>query len=236
LLYDQWMRDFFKSETAKQLTLLVLVAGFLFLTWNRPELYAFQMLTVFFHEASHALMVVATGGEVTEFSLDPRRGGHVKALGGNGFLISSAGYLGSGLWGAFIYILAARSRWDRWALGILGAAIILITLYFGAQKFALFFGLAFGVGAIVIAKFLSDKICDILLRITGLTSLLYAPLDIYSDVIDRTHLKSDAYNIAQAYGGSAQLWGIIWIVISAILIAITLKLSVPKFKRQAAKS
>ena len=67
--------------------------------WDTIIIYPLKILTVFFHELSHALAAIVTGGKVLEIVLVPEQGGHCLIAGGNGFLVSSAGYLGSLIWG-----------------------------------------------------------------------------------------------------------------------------------------
>ena len=77
------------------LALLILV----FALWPTPFLAPLKTLVVFFHEASHALTAVATGGVVIEMEVDQNQGGHVRSMGDIRLLTLSAGYLGSLLWG-----------------------------------------------------------------------------------------------------------------------------------------
>jgi hypothetical protein len=73
------------------------------------------------------------------------------------------------------------------------------------------------------AKCLAEKYNDFILRVIGLTSILYAPLDIYSDTISRHQLESDAYLLAEHTGGTTLLWGSVWIIISLVVIFYCLK-------------
>ena len=45
-------------------------------------------------------------------NFDKREGGYCKTIGGSRFVILSAGYLGSLLWGGLILIGASRTRLD----------------------------------------------------------------------------------------------------------------------------
>ncbi len=45
----------------------------------------------------------------------------------------------------------------------------------------------------------------------GLTSCLYALLDIKSDVLDRPYLESDAHMLAELTGVPTVVWGVLWI-------------------------
>jgi hypothetical protein len=55
---------------------------------------------------------------------------------------------------------------------------------------------------------------DFLLKLIGLTSCLYAPLDIKSDLLDRQIPSSDAMRLGELTGIPGWLWGGLWFVIS----------------------
>jgi hypothetical protein len=69
---------------AVSLVVLLLVVGVL---WNTPLSYPLRILTVFFHELSHGLMALLTGGSIQEISVVKEEGGVCKTLGGNRFLV-----------------------------------------------------------------------------------------------------------------------------------------------------
>ncbi|MDQ7089636.1 MAG: M50 family metallopeptidase [Methylococcales bacterium] len=212
----------------KQLAYLIFLMGLITYFWEHPVLYPLKLLVVFFHESSHALATVLTGGQVKEFVINYEQGGHVVSLGGNRFIILSSGYLGSLLWGVIIYVASVQILYDKVLMGCLGVSIILITVLLSSSKFSWLFGLTSGIGMLVIARFLANSYNDFLLRLLGLTSMIYVPLDIYSDTIFRAHLESDAYMLAQHTGGSTVLWGSLWIAISLIVIYYCLKWSLVK--------
>jgi sensor histidine kinase YesM len=214
----------------KQLAYLMVLLGLIVYFWGHPVLYPLKLLVVFFHESSHALATVLTGGEVKAFEINHEQGGYVISKGGNRFIILSSGYLGSLLWGLIIYVASVQSLYDKVLMGCLGISIILITVLLSSSYFSLLFGLMSGVGMLVIARFLANSYNDFLLRLLGLTSMMYAPLDIYSDTISRSHLQSDAYMLAEHTGGATIMWGGIWIIISLILIYYCLKWSLVRQK------
>jgi len=201
---------------------------FIFALWSTKYLYPLKMLTVFFHEASHAIAAVLTGGKVTAFELNPNQSGLVRSQGGSQFWLSTSGYLGSCLWGSLIYLSAARSKLDRWVLGLLGLIMVFIPLYFGGNDYSRWFGIFGGLATMITAYFLPVPICDLILRVTGLTSMSYAVLDIQYDVLTRTDRRSDAVILADNLGGSAIMWGVIWIALSLLVIALTIKFSFRK--------
>jgi Peptidase M50B-like len=219
----------FKSEDIlrpkmKQLIILVSILTGIFLLWEYPVLYPLKLLVVFFHESSHALMTVFTGGEVVEMVINQQQGGHVLSRGGNRFLTLSAGYLGSLVWGAIIYLLAAKTKLDRVVMCLLGLTIIGIAVFFMSDLFALGFSLLTAIVMLALAFKAPIAVNDIVLQLIGLTSMCYAPLDIISDTIIRSNLRSDAYMLAEEFGGSTMLWGALWVLVSVVLVVISLKL------------
>lgn len=192
--------------------LLVLIAWL----WDYPLLLPLKILVVFFHESSHALATVLTGGRVTEMVVVAQQGGHVQSLGGNRFVTLSAGYLGSLAWGMVIYTIATLTHWDRMAMFLLGLGIAAVTLIFVSNGFALAFGLLTATAMMLAAKFLNREVNDFLLRLIGLTSILYVVLDIYNDTIARSHLRSDARMLAEEFGGATLFWGGSWVAISML--------------------
>ncbi len=212
----------------KQLFYLIFLLGLIILCWEYPILYPLKLLVVFFHESSHALATLLTGGSVKEFAINPQQGGHVISQGGNPFIILSAGYIGSLLWGVGIYIASVKSLYDKTIMRGLGLSIILITVLLSSTIFSWLFGLLSGGAMLLMAKLLADEYNDFVLRVIGLTSMMYAPLDIYSDTISRNHLQSDAYFLAEYTGGTTLLWGSLWILISVIVIFYCLRWALAK--------
>ena len=194
--------------------------GTIWFLWETPVVYPVKVFVIFLHEISHAMVALATGGWVQRIELSPRLGGACYCPEGNAFLTLSAGYLGSLVWGALILESAQRSgpRVFRVVQG-LGAAVLLLTLLYVRGSFGLLFGIVFGTALLLAAPRLSSEANRVVLTFLGLTSALYAILDIKADVLDRPHLPSDAYMLAQLTGVPTLIWGILWIGIALIVSA-----------------
>ncbi|MCX4029486.1 M50 family metallopeptidase [Endozoicomonas sp. SM1973] len=207
------------TAKSKQATRLITFAVILAIIvgWHSSWLYPLKMLTVFFHELSHALMTVATGGKVVSFELDPRQGGAVMSAGGSRFWTLTAGYLGSLLWGVVLFWFADRTRLDRYATGALALLMLVVILLFSPNQFALIFCLVVGAVLALLAIKGSHWLNDLVLRLIGISCMMYVPLDIISDTIVRSHLRSDAAMLAEEFGGATIFWGIIWLAISVVV-------------------
>jgi hypothetical protein len=189
--------------------------GVLWTLWNTPFVYPIQVFVVFLHEISHGMAAVATGGQIQRITLSPLLGGACYCPGGNAFLTLSSGYLGSLAWGALLLELAARARRHaaRVVQGV-GAGVLVLTLLFVRGAFGLLFGVLFGGALVLAARRLPPGWNRTLLNVLGLTSALYAILDIKSDVLDRPHLPSDAYMLGELTGIPTLAWGALWIAVA----------------------
>ena len=68
----------------------------------------FRWLETYFHEMSHGLMAVFTGGQIVRIELNLDGSGLCTTRGGFRFLVAFAGYLGASLFGALLYAMADR--------------------------------------------------------------------------------------------------------------------------------
>ena len=168
----------------RYIALLLIFIG-IALLWNTVVMFPLKVFVVFMHEVSHGLAAYATGGSIVEIEINPQQGGHALTRGGDRFWTLTAGYLGSLLWGGIILLLAARTHLEK-AISVL---------------------IGFGVVLIAAGLFLPEVVNDWMLRVIGVTSCLYAILDIKSDVLDRSHLRSDARMLAENYKSSDNVLG-----------------------------
>ncbi|MEX0307507.1 MAG: M50 family metallopeptidase [Ruegeria sp.] len=202
---------------------LIAIVALVFAFWNTPVVLPLKILTVFLHELSHALALVLTGGSVESFSVSPQQGGLVIGRGGNRFITLSAGYLGSLLFGMGLLIVALRTDADRFALGIFGGVLLVVTLLYIRDPFAMAFCAGSGAVMLAMSFYLSRNLCDLVLRVIGLTSMIYVPFDIFDDTIRRAGLRSDAYMLAEEFGGTTMMWGGLWLILSFVMIFFCLR-------------
>lgn len=197
---------------------LIALTVLVFALWTTPVITPLKILIVFLHEVSHGLAALLTGGKIESISLSPQQGGLTVTRGGNLFVIMSAGYIGSLLIGVLVFLIALKSKADRALMAVLGVGTLLITAFYIREWFALVFGVGTGAAMLAMARFLSHQINDLALRLIGLTSMIYVPYDIFSDTIARAGMRSDAYMLAERFGGATMLWGGLWLVISLTVI------------------
>jgi len=207
-----------QASTKRRLEFLggfALYFGVLWLLWDTVLIYPLKVFVVLLHEISHGAMAVLTGGQIDRIVLDPYQGGACYCPGGSGFLTLSAGYLGSLAWGALLLTLGQSKRVrPEWVTTVIGVAVVVLTLFFVRSGFGIAFGIAFGAALLLGSRKLSVGFNRGVLLVLGLTSALYAILDIKSDVLDRPHLQSDAAMLAELTGIPTVAWGVIWIGIA----------------------
>jgi hypothetical protein len=214
-----------KLDGLRPALLLAGIGVALTLLWSTPVVWPLKILVVFFHELSHGLAAIATGGAIVRIEVVAAEGGLCVTRGGNGFLTLSAGYLGSLAWGAAALVVAARTRSGRPLLVVLGAVVAVATFLWVRPLLSFGFGFHALAGALLLAGgvWLPEAACEWVLRIFGLASCLYVVPDIWSDTIARSGQVSDARLLAEATGIPTVLWGGLWIILALVVIAITLR-------------
>jgi hypothetical protein len=160
------------------------------------------------------------GFAIERIVITPNEGGLCECGGGSAFLTLSAGYLGSLLWGAAILTAArGRGKIPQIATMAIGALVVVVTLLYVGNWFGILFGVAFGGGLIMAGRHLPVDGTASLLTALGLTSCLYAILDIKSDILDRPEVLSDARMLAELTGIPTVVWGVLWIAVALVFSA-----------------
>jgi hypothetical protein len=211
----------------KQLGALLLLMVPIIIFWHTPFLYPLRMLVVFFHELSHGVASMATGGRMLAIQLMKEEGGMCTTQGGNSFLILTAGYLGSMVFGGIILVAAARTHHDKTISKVIGAVIIIVGVFYVRPliSFGVLFCLMAGLFLVIAGQFLGEKVNDFLLKLIGMTSCLYAVTDIVSDGIFRNIPASDSSALGRMTFLPGWLWSGIWLIVSILGTLYFLKLA-----------
>ena len=191
--------------------------------WNTFVAYPFRVFVVFLHEISHGLAAILTGGELVSIGLSPNEAGVAVTRGGSRFLVLTAGYLGSLLFGALFLLLGSRRRWAPGVIGLIGLFALVVTLVYVRSWFGLLYGLLAAAAFILVASKLKPEASEILLAAIGIMSCLYAVWDIASDVLLRSVPESDAAALAALTGIPAIVWGALWTALSLWVITAVLR-------------
>ncbi|MBT4837743.1 MAG: M50 family metallopeptidase [Methylococcales bacterium] len=85
--------------------------------------WPFSWLETYFHEISHGLMAIFSGGKIVKIELNYDGSGVCYTMGGVRAFVSFSGYAGAVLWGALIYIAASASKKHTYIV-----AVIILTM------------------------------------------------------------------------------------------------------------
>jgi len=110
--------------TSRQRLIVFIVAAFIidYLPLiNLPFLWS----ETFFHEISHGLAAILTGGTIHNITLNFNGSGVCTTSGGLRFLVSFSGYAGSALWGLLIYSIASALSQTK-AKFIVGTMVVVL--------------------------------------------------------------------------------------------------------------
>ncbi|WP_430817524.1 M50 family metallopeptidase [Carboxylicivirga sp. RSCT41] len=224
------------SKTTKETLILIGMFIIAILLWDTVVIYPIKIFVVMLHEISHGLMAELMGGDIVKIEINHMIGGSCTTAHPPGFwpafMIASAGYIGSLILGAIIFLTAARTNYIKFLAGVIGVGSLIITYYVikSGELFGILFCAGFTLFMFASIKYLPLNILQFLLKFIGLTSCLYVILDIKSDLISRTGIGSDADQIAQMTGIPSITIGILWLVIAIVVVYYMLKKSVAKGK------
>jgi len=215
----------------------VLVIGIL---WHVPYLnkilYPFKLLTVGFHEMSHAFVGVLTCARIHSIELDPDEGGATRMSGGIQCLTLPAGYLGSSFIGACLIACGFNTNASKVASIVL-AVFFLFTLWWARRDWLTWLLLLGMTGLIVMFWFIEGAIAlRYLILFIGVMSCLYCLWDIIDDTLARKVNTSDASVFAKSYGCCpSKVWGFFWLIIAAVFFALGILVGLAAFKQDAAQ-
>ncbi|KAG5527929.1 hypothetical protein RHGRI_028754 [Rhododendron griersonianum] len=94
--------------------------------WRTFLLTPFKLITVFLHEASHAIACILTCGTVEGMEVHANEGGVTQTRGGAYWVILPAGYLGSSFWGMIFILASTNLLTTRIAAGCFAVALLIV--------------------------------------------------------------------------------------------------------------
>jgi len=204
-----------------------------FLSWI---IYPFKLLTVGFHEMSHALAGVLTGAKIKSIELDPDEGGATRMSGGISWITLPAGYLGSSFIGACLIACGFDTTAAKIACLVL--AIFFIFTLWWARKNWLTWALIGGLGVLIILAWFIDHSITLryLVLFVGVMSCMYSIWDIFDDTLARKVNESDASKFAEVCGCCpSQVWGLFWLAVSFIFFVLGILVGVVAFKESTSQ-
>ncbi|XP_057480442.1 uncharacterized protein LOC130767566 [Actinidia eriantha] len=213
-------------------TVLILAASSIVLSPSRSSYrnnpFSSKLVTVFLHEASHAIACKLTCGQVEGIQVHADEGGVTQTRGGIYWLILPAGYLGSSIWGMVLILASTNLLTDRIAAGCF--AFALVVMIFIAKNWTLrWLGIGFIIFLAVIwvmQETTKIRILRYIILFAGVMNSLfsvygiYICADIYDQVISRRDTSSDAEKFAEVCPCPCNGvgWGVIWGFISFLFL------------------
>lgn len=184
----------------------------------------FKWLESYFHEISHGLTALLTGGSIVKIQLFPNGAGLCTTRGGSAFFISLMGYGGAILWGCLIFYLASSHRkiahiFSLLLVGLLASSILLWV----RDLLTLFIVLVLLILVLAQLKYSSQKYLQKLLQLTGLLVLinsLMSPLYLLDG-----QARGDGAALADMSYIPEIIWVVIWFVAALFAIVRLSKIS-----------
>lgn len=195
-----------------------------FLLWDSKLFIPIKYFVILMHEINHSIAAIITGGYVIDITIDSNLGAQSRIEGGNIFLISSAGYLGSFLSGALLFYSANNKKLKTFSVICISSIIFLFSTNTIKNSF---WSLTFTISSILLIitiKFLPEIISCYMLKLLGFSSCIYILFDIKKDVFNNNYI-SDAKIISEASGLSVEFWGFIWLLITLIGLILLIKIT-----------
>lgn len=214
------------SQKNKQLfeTAILLSAGILIiLLWNTWLIYPVKIFVVLLHEMSHGISAVLTGGSIKSIEFNSYLGGQCSTLGGNEMIVASTGYTGSLVLGSLLYIFSYDKQKSIIVCTTYAVIILLFTTSFITGSFAVIFALITSVILYVSPRFFNSIFHSYFIRFVGFSSVLYVLVDIKEDILTKDLRMTDAHILAEITGISHLFWGLLWFVITIVVIYFLLR-------------
>lgn len=232
-----------RSEVKDSFRLLLFASALTIVLWFIPfaDLIAhpIRLFVTFIHEMGHALAALATWGEVNRVTVDWTGSGQTLTRGGWGFVISSAGYLSTTIYGATLLLLLRRPAFARTTAISTGILLLLVTALFAGNGLAWLIGLTFGGGCLALGIKGKQRAVHFFMSFLAIQSLLNAFFDlitlIYLSAFARG-AQTDAQNMSDATGGfiPAIAWAVGWSILSVGVLIATLTIYYRSLRQRAA--
>ncbi len=208
-----------RSSKYGELVIILSIVAFSFFLWDTFFIYPIKLFVVMWHEISHGLAAIATGGRVAAIEFSLELGGKCSTEGGIPLIVASSGYLGSLLIGTALFNTSYDKKASIWLCTGLSILLLLFMANYVGNYFSGIVSLFFSALLFISPRYLPAFIHNYLCRILGLVSALYVVIDIKQDILTDSYIRNDAHVIAEITGISSGFWGILWLLISIIVTA-----------------
>jgi hypothetical protein len=234
-------------DARPQVRTLLIAAALSIALWFIPYVgfltYPFNIFVTFIHEGGHALAALITGNSVRGLSVAMDTSGLTETYVAQGswlsqMFISSAGYLGAMIFGAFLLVLIRRAVAAR--IVLIGSAVYILALtliyglfvpltYFSFSPFTVAAGLLLSTGLLAAARYLSARAASFLVSLLAVQCVLNAIFDLKTVLLlsVSSEKMTDARNMASLFNiwplTTSVFWAFIWITLSVLILSTALR-------------
>lgn len=219
----------------KELGIALLFALLSIALWRMPGLwgvtYPFQIFGTFVHEICHGIAAILTGGEFRRFAINPNLSGIAWHVGGIRWIVASAGYVGSALFGGFLIIISAWGAPARQILFWLGVTLGIFCLLFVRNLFGIFSGLLLTATLVSAGIWLNAFWANALLLFLAIQTAFDAldgVLDLITISTYGSHIFTDARTMQRLTMIPAIMWALLWAAMAAIILIVSLVIAYRK--------
>ena len=257
------MRYKLAEDATPQLWLLLIATLVTVALWVIPYgayiVYPIRLFVTFIHESSHALIAVLTGGSVQSLTIAADGSGLTYSAPSGfigGLLTSSAGYIGTTVFGVLMLFLIRKNFSPNkilTALGIfIGAMLLIFTVIspvfnifsiqvtYSSLLFTTLTGIVLAAALVALGVFGRPGIAKFAVAFLAVQCLLNAVTDqmtlfMINSPFVGSDIQNDAANMAAATHLPAIIWVFIWMGISIAMISLGLRLYAVNKQRMSAK-
>jgi len=207
------------------LRLQIVAYAVVFVLWLVPIPNPVKLLAVTFHEFSHALAGMLTGASVFGFAIAPGGSGVTLGVGGSRLVILLAGYIGSCLWGVWLYYVSVH--WRPLACVIALELVLVSSAMFGwLNGFTQVFGFV-TILVLTLVAMAPDPVRLFFVQLVGSACCLYAPFEVLGSIVSSggapdvmdVRTTSDIVQLAEVTGIPTFLIGLsVFAVQAAVLV------------------
>ena len=197
-----------------------------FYLWSSPVVQPIKLMVVLFHEISHGMMALFSGGKIISILITADEGGACETEGGSETMIVTAGYLGSMLVGGMILYLSRAKHFVPLVFGLLTLILVAAITTVIRDSYSRTFASGLAVAFVLCGFLAPSTVGSLLLRAIGTFTCLYSIFDIYWDILASQGAAAglnDAVAFSQLTGAEPQVVGVAWLAICLVFFLLVLK-------------
>ena len=217
-----------KAKRNIELLIIISIVLVSIIFWNSIIIYPIKFSVILFHEISHGIFSILTGGKIVEIQIYSNLSGSCISIGGVEFLIASAGYLGSLVFGSVLFLSAYKHKNSLWSTTIISVILILFAISYITSTVGIIASFVLAIVLFISPRYLPKPVHSYIMKILGLISCLYVLVDIKSDLLTLENRQSDANILHAITGIPAFVWAILWLGISITVVYFLMKNSYKK--------